>query len=94
MKKYISIIVFLLVFSNSTKAQQVLKLNDVLSAIKENNPALKVYDAQVRSLDEAAKGAKSWDAPSLGAGFFMTPYDISLTKASAGQKGKGALSYF
>ncbi|MGN6801384.1 MAG: TolC family protein [Ginsengibacter sp.] len=92
MKKYISIIVFLLLFSNSTKAQQVLKLNDVLSAIKENNPALKVYDAQVRSLDEAAKGAKSWDAPSLGAGFFMTPYDISLTKASAGQKGKGAFA--
>ncbi|MGN6249516.1 MAG: TolC family protein [Ginsengibacter sp.] len=92
MKKYISIIVFLLVFSNMTKAQQVLKLNDVLSAIKENNPALKVYDAQVRSLDEAAKGAKSWDAPSLGAGFFMTPYDISLTKASAGQKGKGAFA--
>ncbi|MGN6603830.1 MAG: TolC family protein [Ginsengibacter sp.] len=90
MKKYISIIVFLLVFSNMTKAQQVLKLNDVLSAIKENNPALKVYDAQVRSLDEAAKGAKSWEAPTFGAGFFMTPYDISLTKYSGTQKGMGA----
>jgi len=34
-----------------------------------------MYEADIRAMDEAAKGAKSWMPPELGAGFFMTPYN-------------------
>jgi outer membrane protein TolC len=56
---------------------------------------MKMYDAQIRSLDEAAKGAKSWMPPEFGTGFFMTPYNIGLTKAMATPMGaeKGMGSY-
>lgn len=89
MIKYISALALLLSFS-AANAQQVLKLSDVLSEIRENNPGLKVYDAQITSLDEAAKGARSWAPPEFGAGFFMTPYKLSMTKSMPGQKGMGA----
>lgn len=51
---------------------------------------MKMYDAQIRSLDEAAKGAKSWMPPEFGTGFFMTPYNIGLTKAMGSEKGMGS----
>ena len=40
-----------------------------------------MYEADIRSMDEAAKGAKSWMPPELGAGFFMTPYNTKRWKA-------------
>ena len=36
-----------------------------------------MYDAQIRSQDAAAKGVRSWSAPEIGAGFWMTPYNPS-----------------
>jgi len=51
---------------------------------------LRGYDAQIRSLDEAAKGARSWDAPLVSTGFWMTPYDPGLwKKQSNGTTGMG-----
>ena len=90
MKKYISIIVIAMLSISSANAQQVLKLNEIFSIINKNNPEVNMYDAQIRSLDEASKGAKSWSPPEFGAGFFMTPYNLALTKATATQKGMGA----
>ncbi len=40
-----------------------------------------MYDADIRSMDEAAKGARSWMPTELGAGFFMTPYNPKMWKA-------------
>src|SRR5206468_3939035 len=40
----------------------------------------KMYDAQIRSSDEAAKGARNWDAPTVGTGFWMTPYNPKYWK--------------
>ncbi|GAB2820829.1 hypothetical protein GCM10027043_21890 [Ferruginibacter profundus] len=48
-----------------------------------------MYDAEVRSLDEAAKGAKSWMAPELSSGFFMVPYAPRYWKSMNGQPGMG-----
>lgn len=90
MKKYISLIVTLMLSFNYGMCQQVLKLNDIFSIIQKNNPEVNLYDAQIRSLDEASKGAKSWSPPEFGAGFFMTPYNLSMTKATPTQKGMGA----
>lgn len=58
-----------------------MSLEDILSAIQQNNPEMRIFDARIRSFDEAAKGAKSWDPPEIGAGFYMTPYNMSLTKS-------------
>ena len=60
---------------------QVMPLDSVLARIEKNNPQLQVYDAQASAYDSYAKGAKSWDAPQLGAGFFMTPYNPTQWKA-------------
>ena len=67
-----------------------MKLDEILSAIASNHPSVKMYDAEIRSSDEAAKGARSWEAPELGTGLWMTPYNPSLWKRNAdGSNGMG-----
>ena len=90
MKKYFLVIAGLILAANYANAQEVLKLNDILPVIQKNHPEMGMYDAQIRSMDEAAKGARSWMPPELGAGFFMTPYNLSMTKATSTEKGMGA----
>lgn len=53
---------------------QVLSLDSVLTIIDRNNPMLQEYDHKAKALNEYATGAKSWMAPMVGAGTFMTPY--------------------
>ena len=48
-----------------------------------------MYDAEIRSMDEAARGAKSWEAPEIGTGFWMTPYNTALWKKSGTETGMG-----
>jgi outer membrane protein TolC len=71
-------------------SQERLRLEDIFSSITVNHPDLKGFDAQIRSLDEAAKGAKNWEPPLLSTGLYMTPYNPSLwKKMSDGTKGMG-----
>ena len=72
-------------------AAQTLSLDAVLTNIKTNNPQLKMYDADIQSMDAAAKGAKSWMPPQVETGFFMTPYNSKLWKAD--EMGLGMGSY-
>lgn len=79
-----------LFFALYARSQERLKLEDVFSAISNNHPELKSYDAQIRSLDEAAKGAKNWEAPLLSSGLFMTPYNPAMWKKGMnGERGMG-----
>lgn len=71
-------------------AQDMLRMDEVQSAIEKNHPVLKMLDAEARSMNEAAKGAYSWMAPEVGAGFFQTPYDPGRWKSMNGQPGMGA----
>lgn len=73
------------------KAQDIVKLDDVFRQIENVNPGLKMYDAQIRSQDEAAKGVRNWSAPEVGAGFWMTPYDTKYWSkdATSGATGMG-----
>ncbi len=48
-----------------------------------------MYDAEIQSMDAAAKGAKSWMPPQVETGFFMTPYNSNLWKASEMGQGMG-----
>ena len=81
-----------LVQGHRAKAQQVTSLNTILDSITVVNPSLKVYDAEIASLDAAAKGARSWMAPEIGAGPFMTPYNSSYWKSKDGAPGNGQIS--
>lgn len=69
---------------------QTLSLDTVLTNIKTNNPQLKMYDADIQSMDAAAKGAKSWMAPQVETGFFMAPYNTKMWKASEMSPGMGS----
>ena len=78
-----------LILSASNLAAQTLSLDNVLNTIKTNNPQLKMYDAEIQSMDAAAKGAKSWMAPQVETGFFMTPYNTKMWKANEMNPGMG-----
>lgn len=88
MKKGICFV--LLFISYSARSQQILELDSIFSVIAGSNPSLRGYDANIRSLDEAAKGARNWEAPLLSTGLYMTPYDPNLWKRqSDGATGMG-----
>jgi cobalt-zinc-cadmium efflux system outer membrane protein len=53
---------------------QVISLDSVLYLINAQNPMLQEYDSKVKALNTYTEGAKSWMAPMVGAGTFMTPY--------------------
>ena len=65
------VLILLITFSSSA---QVITLDSVLSAINKKNPMLQEYDNKVKALNTYTEGAKSWMAPMVGAGTFMTPY--------------------
>ena len=70
-------------------AQDILRMEEIQSAIEKNHPAIKMLDAEARSMDEAAKGAYSWMPPEVGAGFYQTPYNPNRWKYMDGQPGYG-----
>ena len=59
---------------------QTMPLGVLLDSIEIGNPSLRMYDYDVRAMDEAARGARSWMPPQIGAGFFMTPYNPKYIK--------------
>jgi outer membrane protein TolC len=68
---------------------QTMKLDAILDSIRISHPSVKMYDNEIRSMDEAAKGARSWMAPQVGAGQFMTPYNPGLWKKDGDMPGMG-----
>jgi outer membrane protein TolC len=84
---YIALSCLILSFTN-VKAQ-TLTLDNVLSTIKTNNPQLKMYDADIQSMNALANGARSWMPPQVETGFFMTPYNSSMWKANEMTPGMG-----
>ena len=89
LKNKLYIAISCLILSATNLAAQTLSLDNVLSTIKTNNPQLKMYDADIQSMDAAAKGARSWMPPQVETGFFMTPYNSNLWKASEMGQGMG-----
>lgn len=89
MKRLLIIVIFFIAIAHA-KAQNTMSLDSVLSVIEKNNPVVQMYNADIRSMDEAAKGAKSWMPPELGTGLYMTPYNPFLWKRSVnGTNGMG-----
>ncbi len=70
----------LLIMVSVSSNAQVLTYDTIKSAIIQSNPMLEMYANQAKSFDAMATGAKAWDAPQIGFGFFMTPYQTSYWK--------------
>ena len=88
--KHITLLISGFIFTLFSARAQSVSLDSVLHEIDKSNPVVKMHDADIRSLIEAAKGARSWEAPELGTGFWMTPYNPSLWKKNAnGSTGMG-----
>lgn len=71
---------------------QTMKLSDILDSIQQSHPSVKMYDAEIRSLDAASKGARNWMPPEISTGFWMTPYNVNLWK-KGGEGGPGMGQY-
>lgn len=85
-----SIIAFLLLTGSVVHAQKITGLNEIIQTINSANPTAKMYDAQIRSMDEAAKGARSWMPTDFGTGLWMTPYNPKMwQKGENGATGMG-----
>ncbi len=70
---------------------QTLTLDAVTDSIKASHPVVKMYDNEIRSMDEAAKGARSWMPPQVGIGQFMTPYNVNLWRKDGDMTGMGSV---
>ncbi|MBW0162698.1 MAG: TolC family protein [Sediminibacterium sp.] len=68
-----------------------MKLHAIIDSIKTKHPVVKMYDHEIRSMDEAAKGARSWMPPQIGIGQFMTPYDVRLWHREGDMPGMGSV---
>jgi outer membrane protein, heavy metal efflux system len=88
MKK--GILIIMLFVHRNAFPQTKMTLDSIFFSIQSNNPQLKMYDAQIRSQDAAAAGARNWEAPQLSTGLWMTPYNPNLwKKQSDGSSGMG-----
>ena len=89
LKNKIITTLFVLTLAFSSKSQ-TLKLDDIIDSITVSHPVVKMYNNEIRSMDEAAKGAKSWMPPEFSTGFWMTPYNPALwKKGDMGTPGMG-----
>lgn len=90
MKRKLIILLSVLLLAILANAQERITLDSIFSKISTNNPGLKNFDARIRSLDEAARGAGNWEPPELGTGLWMTPYNPNLwKKQNDGSTGMG-----
>jgi hypothetical protein len=64
--KTIAFALIALLGSYASHSQQRLKLDSILSTIKQNSPMLQEYRYKAEALNEISKGAKSWMAPMVG----------------------------
>ncbi|MEO8150453.1 MAG: TolC family protein [Bacteroidia bacterium] len=74
MKKFKSILIFLLSICTMQSIAQVLTLDSVLNRIQTNNPMLKMYDEQINAVNNYSQMAKSWMPPTFSTGPWQAPY--------------------
>ena len=70
---------------------QKLSIHSIIDSVRHSHPVIKMYDNEIRAMDEAAEGARSWMAPQVSVGQFMTPYNVSLWRRNGDMKGMGSV---
>lgn len=93
MKCKIILPVFWLLLAATTVQGQTLSLEGIIDSIRLQNPVIRMYNNEIRSMDAAASGARSWMPPELGVGQFMTPYNVSLWRKDGDMKGMGSVMF-
>ena len=89
LKNNTTLVLFALIVGFSSKAQ-TLRLDAIIDSITASHPVVKMYNNEIRSMDEAAKGAKSWMPPEISTGLWMVPYNPSFwKKGDMGATGMG-----
>lgn len=89
MKKLIGLSITCLLLNSFLQAQ-LLKLSVIIDSISAQHPIVRMYDNEIRSMDEAARGAKSWMAPEFSTGLWMVPYNPKFwKKGDMGETGMG-----
>lgn len=88
MKKAI-VIILTLFTSVDVQAQGQLSLSEVLQQVGTTHPEARRFEAEMRSQNEAAKGAYAWMPPEIGAGLWMTPYNPKYINGKDGMGGMG-----
>ncbi len=68
------LLILFLILINTTSHAQVLRLDSVLSVIKERNPMLQDFRQRANAMTAYSAGATSWMAPEVGGGLWMMPY--------------------
>ncbi|HMT97147.1 MAG TPA: TolC family protein, partial [Ferruginibacter sp.] len=91
MNRKILLILALVVSGNIASGQSIMQLDTIIDSITASHPVVKMYDNEIRSMDEAAKGARSWMPPQVGIGQFMTPYDVRLWHREGDIPGMGSV---
>lgn len=90
---WLPVTTLLLLVQHRADAQNIIGVGPILDSIERQNPVSRMYEADIRSMDAAASGARSWMPPEVGAGFFMTPYNPQRWKAMDGGMGEGMGSF-
>ncbi|RRN77859.1 TolC family protein [Pseudoxanthomonas sp. SGD-10] len=73
--RQVNLTLFLILSSCFTGfSQEILSLDEILNKIEDSNNELRAYDLQKASEQAKVDGAKTWMAPMVGGGTFMTPY--------------------
>ncbi len=72
---------------------QIVKLDAIIDSLIASHPVVKMYNHEIRSMDEAAKGARSWMPPQFGLGQFMTPYNVGLWRKNGDMNGMGSVMF-
>ncbi|AEE54444.1 TolC family protein [Haliscomenobacter hydrossis] len=72
---------------------QIMKLDAIIDSLIASHPVVKMYNHEIRSMDEAAKGARSWMPPQFGLGQFMTPYNVGLWRKNGDMNGMGSVMF-
>ena len=89
MKHYLISLVFGHLLFQASMAQGTMNLDNILKKIDSANAVARMYDAQIRSSDAAAKGSYVWESPQVGGGFWMVPYDPKYIYTKNGETGMG-----
>ena len=90
--KWLMLLLGFIIYAPGLKAQ-TLSLDTILHTITQNNQELKYYDARIGAYNAYAKGARAFDPPQVGAGFFMTPYNPQMWKPDGMNNSDGMGSF-
>lgn len=87
--KQIAIIALAYWIMMPAKAQDTLSLHDIIMRIEMHSEHLQMFDAEIKSEQEAAKAAYAWMPPEISAGLWMTPYNPKYWKGENNMNGMG-----